>query len=211
MLINFYDNFKSIKRINPNYKKHKIEIPARIIVACGSGHGKSNLVLNILYLMNKTFSDIIICTKAEEPLYDYLQSKIKDVKIYYNGEIPDFEKIPDPYNGLVIFDDLVLDKVKQIGEMFIRGRKDGWSSIYISQNFYMIEKTIRVNSDYIFLGKGMMQRDLNMILSEMAVPIKKEQLNKLYSELTRKNMNFMLIDLFQKQIRHNITDTVLEF
>ena len=210
-LINFYNNFKSSKRINPNIETHHLEVPFSALIACGSGMGKSNLVLNLLYLFDNTFSKIIICTKAEEPLYDFLKSKIKAVEIHYDGTIPDFEKIPSPNNGLVIFDDLVLDKNPKIGEMYIRGRKLGYSRIMISQSYFRIDKTVRINCMYYFIGKGMQQRDLNLILSEMAIPLDKKQLNKLYSDLTRESMSFMLIDLVNKNIRSNITNVVFNF
>jgi hypothetical protein len=163
--------------------------------------------------MNKTFNKIIICTKAEEPLYTYLQDKLKSsqVEIYYDGKIPEFEKMDSGQNGLVIFDDLVLDKNKAIGEMFIRGRKLGYSMIYISQSFYQTDKLIRQNVNYIWLGRGMQKRDLNMILSEFALGMNKNELEQIYNELTRQPMNFMMIDFNNKNIRHNITDIVKEF
>jgi hypothetical protein len=210
-LINFYERFKSNKRLNPGFSKHQMEVPFSSIISCGSGGGKTNLILNLLYLFDRTFSTIIICTKAEEPLYDFLLSKIKTIKIHYNGEIPNFENIEEPNNGLVIFDDLVLDRNPKIGEMFIRGRKLGYSRIMISQNYYRIDKTIRINCMYYFIGRGMLQRDLNLILSEMAIPIDKIELNKLYNQLTREKMNFMLIDLQNKNIRSNITDIIYKF
>uniref|UniRef100_A0A6C0H235 Uncharacterized protein n=1 Tax=viral metagenome TaxID=1070528 RepID=A0A6C0H235_9ZZZZ len=162
--------------------------------------------------MNKTFHKIIICTKAEEPLYSYLQDKLKKgVEIYYGGKIPEFEKMDSGQNGLVIFDDLVLDKNKAIGEMFIRGRKLGYSMIYISQSFYQTDKLIRQNVNYIWLGRGMQKRDLNMILSEFALGMNKNELEQIYNELTKKPMNFMMIDFNNKNIRHNITDIVKQF
>jgi len=163
--------------------------------------------------MNKTFHKIIICTKAEEPLYSYLQDKLKgsQVEIYYGGKIPEFEKMDKGQNGLVIFDDLVLDKNKAIGEMFIRGRKLGYSMIYISQSFYQTDKLIRQNVNYIWLGRGMQKRDLNMILSEFALGMNKNELEQIYNELTREPMNFMMIDFNNKNIRHNIIDIVKQF
>lgn len=212
-MFNFYENIKQPKLLNPNFKTHKIELPFRGLVCCGSGGGKSNLTLNLLYLMNKTFHKIIICTKAEEPLYNYLQDKLKtsQLEIYYNGEIPQFEKMPKGQNGLVIFDDLVLDSNKSIGEMFIRGRKLGYSMIYISQSYYLTDKLIRSNVNYIWLGRGLQKRDLNMILSEFALGLDKEELEKLYNDCTREPMNFMMIDFNKRNIRHNITDIIKNF
>jgi predicted AAA+ superfamily ATPase len=84
-LINFYNTFKQEKIHNPNESLHGIKLPFRALINCASGGGKTNLVLNILYMMNNTFHDIIIVSKAEEPLYDHLVDKLKNVKIYYNG------------------------------------------------------------------------------------------------------------------------------
>jgi len=210
-MINFYNNIKQKKVNNPNYKIHKIDLPFRGLICCASGGGKSNLVLNLLYEMNNTFNKIIICTKATEPLYDMLQKKLKTgLEIHYNGEIPEFEKMDSNKNGLVIFDDLVLDKNPKIGEMFIRGRKLGYSLIYISQSFFGTPKIVRQNVNYIWLGRGMNIRDLRLILSEFALGITKEELEALYNKLTKEHMNFMMIDLFKRNIRHNIKDIVLE-
>jgi len=122
-LINFYNTFKQEKIHNPNESLHGIKLPFRALINCASGGGKTNLVLNILYMMNNTFHDIIIVSKAEEPLYDHLVDKLKNVKIYYNGEIPDVQKLEKGQNGLIIFDDMVLTPNNKIGELFIRGRK----------------------------------------------------------------------------------------
>ncbi len=212
-MFNFYENIKQPKLLNPNYKVHNIEIPFRSLINCGSGGGKSVLALNLIYLMNKTFHKIIICTKAEEPLYNYLIDKLKtsQLEIYYNGEIPQFERMPKGQNGLVIFDDLVLDSNKAIGEMFIRGRKLGFSMIYISQSYYLTDKLIRSNVNYIWLGRGLQKRDLNMILSEFALGLDKNELEKLYNDCTREPMNFMMIDFNKRNIRHNITDIIKNF
>lgn len=211
-MINFYDNIKTVKTLNPNAKIHKLELPFRGLVCCGSGGGKSNLVMNLLYLMNKTLHKIVICTKAEEPLYTYLKDKIKDVEIYYNGEIPEFEKL-NKEQGLVIFDDLCLDKNQsKIGEMYIRGRKLGYSMVYISQNFYSTPKTVRINCLLTWLGRGMTSRDLNMILSEYSLgAIEKKDLLNIYNDLTKEPMSFMMIDLNKRNIRHNICDILMEF
>lgn len=213
-MINFYDNIKSVKTLNPNFKKHKLELFFRGLICCGSGGGKSNLVMNLLYLLNKTLHRIIICTKAEEPLYTYLTDKIKNIEIYYNGEIPEFDNLRNSKEqGLVIFDDLCLDKNQlKIEEMYIRGRKLNWNMVYISQNFYSTPKTIRGNCNLVWLGRGMNSRDLNMILSEFALGnIDKKELLSLYNDLTKEPMSFMMIDLNKRNIRHNICDVIMEF
>lgn len=216
-LINFYDTIKSDPKLNPNYEKHKIKISFRAVVACGSGGGKSILALNLILSMNNTFHRIIICSLAQEPLYDMVKKRLKDkAEIYYDGIIPEIEPMPKGQNALIIFDDLVLNQSPIIGQYFIRGRKKGYSSIFISQSFYKVDKLIRINSNYIWLGRGLLSRDLNMILNEFSVGLNKEEFKKLYNIVTKKEKdekinNFLCIDIDGRNLRKNIEDIIYEF
>ena len=210
-LINFYEHMKTDKKHNPNYESHKIELPFRGLINCASGGGKSNLFCNLLYEFNQTMHKIIIVSKAEEPLYDMLQDKLKNVSIHYEGNVPEIEKMKKGQNGLIVFDDMVLTHNHKIGEMFIRGRKLGYSCIYISKSFFGTPKIIRQNVNYIWLGKGMSKRDLRLILSEFAMGISVDDLERIYNDLTKEQMNFMMLDLNKRNIRHNIKSIILEF
>lgn len=209
-MINFYQFIKNNKTINPNYETHKIELPFRALICSASGSGKTNLLMNLIYEMNKTFIKIIICTKAPEPLYDYLAEKIQNVEIHYD-KIPDIEKLPKGQNGLIIYDDMVCDDLKAINEAFIRFRKLQFSSIYISQSFFKTNKLIRQNINYLWLGNGIMKRDLKTILSEFSINLSIDELVKLYNEITKEKLNFMLIDLNLRNIRKNILEIVYDF
>jgi len=211
-LINFYTTLKQKKVHNPQYDIHKIDLPFRGLINCCSGGGKSNLMCNILFEMYNTFHKIIIVSKAQEPLYDNLMDKLKNVEIYYEGIIPEIEKMEEGNNGLIIFDDMVLTKNNKIGEMFIRGRKLGYSSIYISQSFFGTPKIVRQNVNYVWLGKGMNRRDLRLILSEFSLGlITIDELEKIYNDITRVNMNFMMISNNDRTIRRNIKEILIEF
>lgn len=210
-LINFYSLIKQDKKHNPNYEQHGITVPFRMLVVTASGGGKSNYVLNLLYLFNNTFHKLIIITKETEPLYDLLEKKLKDrVEIYYNT-FPTIEKLDKNQNGLIIYDDMVLTQDASIGEMFIRGRKLGFSSIFISQSYFMTSKLIRQNVNYIGLGRGINRRDLRLILKEYSISLSNDKLEELYFDITKTHMHFMLIDLHKRNIRHNIEDIITEF
>lgn len=211
-LINFYKTFKQNKVHNPNYNKHSIEIPFRALICCGSGGGKSNLFLNLLYQMTNTFSKIIICSLHEEPLYNMVKNRLKDqVEIYYDGQIPELIKAPKNENYLIVFDDLVLHKKPEIGQLYIRGRKLGYSSIYISQSFYKTDKIVRINCNYFWFGRGLLSRDLNMILSEFPIGIKKEEFTKIYNDITKEPMNFLCLDLQNRNLRKNINKIIYKY
>lgn len=211
-LINFYNVLPKQETHNPGYERHRIELPFRALICCASGGGKTNLLTNLLYEMNNTFSKIYIVTKAPEPLYDHIINSLKNCSIYYIDQgYPDIETMPKKTNGLIVYDDLVLTKDDRIGQMFIRGRKLGYSSIYISQSFYGTPKIIRQNVGYVWLGHGMSRRDLRMVLSEFALGLNSAQLEQYYTQLTATKMQFVLIDLIGRNIRHNITEIVKEF
>ena len=212
MNINFYESLKPIKIHNPNYETHKISLPFRMLICTASGGGKSNFLLNMIFQMSNTFHKIIIITKEEERLYSHLLDRLKDgVEIHYGGNVPaEFEKMAKGENGLVVFDDMVLTKDNRIGEMFIRGRKLGYSSVYITQFFFGSPKLIRLNVNYIALGRGMIKRDLRLVLSEFSINLSIDQLEDLYNTITKVPMQFMLIDSQKRNIRNNF-EIIYEF
>lgn len=210
MNINFYEKIKPIKIHNPNYDTHQISLPFRMLICTASGGGKTNFLLNLIFQMNNTFHKIIIITKEEERLYSHLVDKLNNVEIHYQGNVPEFEKMDKGENGLVVFDDMVLTKNNKIGEMFIRGRKLGYSSIYISQSFFATNKLIRQNVNYIALGRGMIKRDLRLVLSEFSINLSIDQLEDIYNTITKTPMQFMLIDSQKRNIRNNF-EIIYEF
>lgn len=211
-LINFYSQIKDTKKINPHYDIHKIEIPFRMLVCTASGGGKTNFILNLLYNMSDTFHKIIIVTKAEEPLYNLMINRLKgQIEIYYEGQSPALQKLEDNMNGCIIYDDQVMTKDNNITQTFIRGRKLGYSSIYISQSFFGTPKIVRQNVNYVALGRGINKRDLKMILSEYSIGLSNDQLETYYFDLTKTKMHFMLLDLVDRNLRHNIKDIITSF
>ena len=161
--------------------------------------------------MDKTFHKIIIVTKAQEPLYDMLIDRLKNIEIYYEGSYPTIEKMNKGENGLIIYDDQVTNKDSRISEMYIRGRKLGFSSIYISQSYFGTPKLIRQNINYLWLGKGINKRDLRLILSEYSLNMSVDELEYYYFEITKEHMQFMMLDLHKRNLRRNIKQIIYEF
>jgi hypothetical protein len=214
-LVNFYKLIKQDKRLNPGFERHHLELPFRALICTASGGGKTNLTMNILLELTKTLHKVIIITKAAEPLYDLMKSKLKDqVEIIYMSErsatMPTIAAMPKDQNGMIIYDDMVLDQSKEIGEMFIRGRKLGYSSIFISQSFFGTGKLIRQNVSYVWLGRGISKRDLRLILSEYALSMTRDELEQLYARVTNQPMQFLMLDLVKRQARMNITDVLCD-
>jgi hypothetical protein len=169
---------------------------------------------------------VYIYTKnKDEPIYQYLEEKIPSGLIIKegldevpnlqkdrNGVIKGFEKSDE--QSLVIFDDLVLETSQErIEQMFIRGRKiaGGISIMYLTQSYFKVPKTIRINCTYIILKKLSSTRDLNLILSDYNLGVSKETLLEIYKYCTRIKEDFLLLDLDavpEDRFRHNLLETL---
>lgn len=204
-IINFYEQ-KKVKKFmpkshNPEYDNHLIKLPFRGVIIGSSGSGKTNMLMNLISIMKGTFNHIYIYTRAEEPLYNYLQSQIKDDMLTISYNLDDCRNFnEDNYYGqsLVIFDDMCEEKNQRcISELYIRGRKKNISLLYLTQSYYKVPKTIRLQCQYIFIIKVSGIRDLKMILSEYSLGATKEQLQKMYNSCcnTGEFGNFLLVDL----------------
>lgn len=205
---------------NPGIKKHGMSIPFRALIIGGSGAGKSNTALEIIHRMSGTFEKIVICCKSKnEPLYDYLGSKIpKHIEFHEIGSkegIPPVESYSNVGQMLIIFDDLVLDKKQaEIADYFIRGRKVGGSisCMYLSQSYFKVPKIIRIQCNYMFLKKLSSMRDLRLILSEFSLldaSSAKEALSLLtdmYKYATDNFTSFLMIDIDKSEFRKNFLE-----
>ena len=201
---------------NPCFNRHQINVPFRISIVGSSGSGKSNVALEILHRMGNTFNLLVVCCKSkEEPLYQYIAEKLQGYVIFYeNGDVPPISDIEVGGNEqmLIIFDDLCLKKdQKDIEEYFIRGRKKNISMMYISQSYFKIPKSVRLNSNYIILKKLSSTRDLNMILGDFNLGVNKQTLLNLYKAATNNPLDFLMIDVdntAEKRFRHNFLSVI---
>jgi hypothetical protein len=217
-ITNFYDVMgdkftPKIKNVNKHL--HGLDLPFRMLVTSFSGGGKTNLICNLIQLFchgEGTFQQIIICTKnKDEPLYNFLKSKSKEILIKEGlaGNLPKLDETEDKdEQKLIILDDLLLEKnLAPVENYFIRCRKFGWSIIFITQSYYRVPKTIRLNINYLAILKIGSKRDTNMILSEVGVGVTKEQLMNMFEYSTRKPLDVFLIHIEKRpseRYHHNL-------
>ena len=222
--INFYDFVKTKKVHNPGFANHGISIPYRMIIASPSGSGKTNALLGLIYHFDKTFQEIIVCVKsADEPLYELLENKVKNVRVYENGDVPDLSEFSkfdektkkykriDNLQRLIVFDDLITSKNANIkaAEYYIKARKLGFSMCYISQEFYAIPKIIRTNSTLFLLGRNLLNRDLKMILSTFPSRLSLDEFAQLYNDLLDEPLDTLIINIEKRNVRKNITGEII--
>lgn len=226
MSVNFYETLKKGKpTINPNKALHGIDVPFRMLIASGSGTGKTHALCRLIHSFGKTWNEIIICVpSADEPLYQMLDERLNTtrhhgVHFYESGEIPDIMsfavkqsdgrlKRRDNLQRLIVFDDYMMDKKanRMISEYFLKGRKFGFSSIYISQNFYQIPRDVRINTQYFMLGKNIQKKDIRNILNIFSVDINLDKFTQIYNMLTDKPLDTIMLDVIGKTLSRNIVE-----
>ena len=110
--------------------------------------------------------------------------------IDYSRTIDDAYENLEDYNPikkmrvLIVFDDMIADMESNkklspiVTELFLRGRKLNISLVFISQFYFKVPKTIRLNATHYFIMKIPNKRELDIDFRDFM---------KLYKEYTKKN------------------------
>ena len=119
------------------------------------------------------------------------------------SDLPAAKDLKSDGHQLVIFDDCVADKNQEkISEYFLYGRKInnnlGCSCIYISQRYFGIPTTVRAQLNYMILLKIRGFRDLKLILKDANLGIEVEELEAIYNDATKNNLDFLKISCVEK-------------
>lgn len=207
-MINFYEH-KDIQKLlpqyhNPHFEEIQINIPARIGVIASSGGGKTQWLLNFIAKTNDTWGHINIVYTTSEPLYDFLQQKLKGKNItFYTSLLKHPQPNDLPYKDkqqLIVFDDQVNEKNQEIiKEYCIRGRKigKGVSIAYLSQSFFKIPKIVRLQFSHLILLKLSSNRDLKLILSDYSLGLDKQELAYIHKDATKRKFDFLKIAIYE--------------
>jgi hypothetical protein len=147
----------------------------RLAVAGSSDSGKTTMVINLLMGNKKTkengeryilCNDVVLIGRYLNEakwsiVRDFFEELAETEDVSFRAipytEIPETSVFDVHRSTVVIFEDLMNAPKKvqeKISEYFIHGRHCNISSIYISQSFFSIPKTIRDNVNYISLHRG---------------------------------------------------------
>ena len=196
------------------FKLHQIEPCSMIVCIGGTGKGKTNSVIDFISKKQNSFCDILIYSGSttDEPLYQMLQSRIPETKLFNNiHEFPELQSFEDDKANekLVIFDDFInlnTKEMKKINEYLTAGRKFGFTIFCLGQNYRSIPKTVTRNAHYFFIYQLNDKATINNILKNHNIhDIDKDLFKQFYQESTNENLNFFLIDLKngKTHLRHN--------
>jgi hypothetical protein len=209
---NFYDllpkKYKKKVYFNPN--KLTPQHTFRLCIVGPSNTGKTNILLNLIE-DSKNFRKIYLyAKKLDEPLYQYLvehwtkkSNQLGIPLIEYSNDISKVVQPGDLDEGiqnLIVFDDMVTESnLSIVRELFIRGRKQNASIVFISQSYFSIPTDVRINSDYFIFTRGIRGNELIQIAKDQASGISQGRFKEMYGIATRDGYNFFLVDNQSKE------------
>ena len=101
--------------------------------------------------------------------------------IAYSNDMHNVYKNIDHYNPdkenkiLIVFDDMIADMINNkklnsiITELFIRGRKQNISLVFITQSYFKVPKDVRLNTTHFFIMKILNKRELQQICNKSLI------------------------------------------
>jgi len=225
-LINFYEKFKSKDDIDDynktpvGYDKHHILNNSHLLAIGSTGSGKTNSLINYIYLSNGNWYDIIIfCAIEDEYLYSNLKKRLPSIKIITTlNELEDVKEYDYTETGnmskLLIIDDFINIPKKEITKIknyMVYGRKKGWSVYLQAQNYVQVDKSIVRNINYFIIYKLNDNVSINNIIRNHNINnLNKNTILNMYNYSTKIKGDFFMIDLKNENnkfhYRHNFTE-----
>lgn len=173
-----------------NKYDHLPQHPMRALVIGGSSAGKTNLLLNLIMMM-QCFDVLYLYSPAiDEPIY-------VGIRKYFGDRMHAFRSLLDIMKGkeyqaahpgkqiCIIFDDVMNKKSKllsYINELYSAGRKCNLSTVFISQSYYRIPKETRLQANIFIVKDIATKRDRNMVMGELAMHVDPEELKEMYDD-----------------------------
>ena len=126
--------------------------------------------------------------------------------IEYSNHIHDVYKNIDNYNSgkenkiLIVFDDMIADMINNkklnsvVTELFIRGRKQNISLVFITESYFKVPKDVRLNTTQFFIMKIPNMRELQQIAINHSCDINTKDFIKIYKKCTDKPYSFLVND-----------------
>jgi hypothetical protein len=193
----------------PNMKLLNIALPARFCITGSMGSGKTNTVRNLIQSMDCFDMIYLFAKDLTESLYAELEDMCKKATkktgvTYFFGsnsldDLPAVDDFDSEKNNLIIVDDMIGEKaakLKNVQDLWIRGRRKNCSTIFISQSFYRIPKLIRDNTTYFIFKRISSEKDLKRIFAEFSGTKTAEEIARVYHAITSKNnVDFLMIDV----------------
>ena len=215
-MINFDEYTNENKRKHSPNWAYVPDHPYRILIIGGAGSGKTKALLNLINNQPDIDKIYLYAKDPFEDKYQFLIEKreniglkhFNDPKAFneYSNDMYDVYKNIDHYNPdkeneiLILFDDMIADminnkKVNSIRtELFIRGRKQNTSLVFITQSYFKVPKDVRLNATHFFIRKIPNKRELQQIAINHLSDINTKDFINIYKKCTDKPYSFLVND-----------------
>lgn len=208
--VNFYEKmpaqYKTSKGTTyKSYPEVHIELPFRALIVGASGSMKSNLAVNLILKLNCFTKIFLFCRNLQQPLYQFLIDTYQKIEkklgiriLYFSEDIedmPPLEAFNKNETNLVLIDDMILEKLKSVRELFVRSRPYNISILFLSQTYYEIPKLIRQNADILILKRINTKRDLTAIAKEYSLGSADNLIDLYTRSQCADGPDFLMIDL----------------
>ena len=182
----------------------------------GFGSGKKHSLSNLIIHQPETDKLYSYPKDRYEAKYQFLINKqesaglksLSDSKTFigYSFYMDDIYKNIEEYNPdkeqkiLVVFDDIIADMLSNknlnpiVTELLIRSRKLKISLVFITQSYFAVPKSIRLNFTDHFVMKIKNKRELQQIAFNQSSSIDFQNFMSLYKKCTEKPYSFLVID-----------------
>ena len=112
-------------------------------------------------------------------------------------DVPNPDEMEKEGTKLFIFDDFINDKKANntvVLDLFTRGRKKNCSVVYLTQSYYALNKTTRINCNYFSLFGVASQNELRTLASEHGAEIGYQKMREYFQTALSKPYGFLFID-----------------
>ena len=106
---------------------------------------------------------------------------------------------PDKENKIpIVFDDMIADMINYkklnsiVTELFIRGRKQNISLVFITQSYFKVPKDVRLNTTHFFIMKIPNKRELQQIAINHSSDINTKDFINIYKKCVSTPYSFLL-------------------
>ena len=194
--------------------------PYRILIVGGSRSDNTNLVKHQKPDSDKTYSYVkdpfeskyqLLINGKEKVGIEIL--KILKGSIDYSQTNEDVHENLEDYNPtkkrrvLIVFDDIIGHNESNkklypiVTELFLR-RKNALFCFFLSQSYFKVPKTIRLNGTHYFITKIPNKRELQQVASNHSPDTDFKDFMKLYKKYTEELDSFLVNDTTYLQIIH---------